>query len=48
MNDFSMYPSIYFFVGRSLCASVTVVYLPFFVFGRVLTRLGLTSDSAKL
>jgi len=24
---------------HSLCASVTAVYLPFFVFGRVLTRL---------
>jgi len=25
--------------AHSLCASVTAVYLPFFVFGRVLTRL---------
>jgi len=32
---------------HSLCASVTAVYLPFFVFGRVLTRLDQTLSLVK-
>ena len=35
----SEFASAYAAQVHSLCASVTAVYLPFFVFGRVLTRL---------
>ena len=40
LGDFwSEFASAYAAQVHSLCASVTAVYLPFFVFGRVLTRL---------
>ena len=47
MANWSEFASAYAAQVNSLCASVTALYLPFFVFGRVLTRLGLVKLAAK-